>query len=414
MPTFAYKGISDAGRSVSGLIDADSLRGARARLREKGIFASDLHSDPGATGSISAEGGDGGGNPLAGLFTRRVGAAELSRTMRQMATLLGAGIPLVETVASLRDQQISPRMTRALDNVRTHIVEGGSLETALAKHPSVFPQIYVGMVGAGEASGALDRVLVRIADHAEAGARLQTRVRDAMTYPLFMMLVGGAIVLFLLSYVVPQVTRVFAQSNQKLPLPTRVLMWMADTLGTWGTTVGVLLILALIGLRLYGRTQSGARQLERVWYATPIAGALAKNVAATRFAQTTATMLSGGLTLVKALAIARSVVGSRLFSDSLEDAEEAVTQGDPLAPALRTSGLYNPMVVDMIGVGEKSGELETMLEKAASMLDEEVRANVDSLSSMLAPVTTVIMGAIVMFIVVAVLLPVFEMNQLVR
>ncbi len=407
MPTFAYRGVSDAGRSVSGLVDAENLRAARAHLREQGIFASDLRSHSGRSEAST------GAAPTGG-FRRKVGAAELSRTMRQLATLLAAGVPLVEAVSSLRDQRISPRMTRALDSIGNALVEGDSLQAAMSRHPDVFPSIYAGMVGAGEASGSLDTVLVRMADHAEAGARLQQRVRDAMTYPAFMTVVGGGIVAFLLSYVVPQVTRVFTQSHHALPLATRILMWMADAVAAYGILGIAVAIAALLALRYYAGTAGGGRRLERIGYSLPVVGQLAKNVAATRFAQTVATMLSGGMTLVDALETGRSVVGSRLFSDALADAKEAVIQGEPLAPTLRTGNLFNPMVVDMVAVGERSGELDAMLESAARMLDEEVRANVERLASLLAPVTTVLMGAIVMFIVVAVLLPVFEMNQLVR
>jgi len=392
---------------VNGLVDAENLRAARARLREQGIFASDLRVHSGgaaANGTVSYTAG----------LRRKVGAAELSRTLRQLATLLAAGVPLVEAVSALRDQRISPRMTHALESIAGALIEGDSLQAAMSRHPDVFPSIYTGMVGAGEASGSLDEVLVRMADHAEAGARLQQRVRDAMTYPAFMTVVGGGIVVFLLSYVVPQVTRVFTESHHALPLATRVLMWLADAVASYGILGVALTIAALLALRYYANTPAGGRRLERLRFSLPVVGQLAKNVAATRFAQTVATMLSGGMPLVDALETSRSVVGSRLFADALAEAKEAVVQGEPLAPTLRAGDLFNPMIVDMIAVGERSGELDAMLESAAHMLDEEVRANVERLASLLAPVTTVLMGAVVMFIVVAVLLPVFEMNQLVR
>jgi len=405
MPAYSYRGVSTHGRTVSGVIDADSLRAARARLRERGILASDLTTAADTSSTTTA---------LHAGLQRGVRVGELSRTMRQLATLLGAGIPLVDAVTSLRNQQVSPRMANTLESVRAHLIEGGSLETAMAKHPAVFPSIYTGMVRAGESSGSLDRVLVRIAEHAEGGARLQSRLRAAMTYPIVMAVVGTLIVVFLLSYVVPQVTRVFADAGQKLPLPTRFLMALAGFVAAYGLAMLAALTASLVALRFYRRTPSGRRRVERIMHAVPIAGNLMRTVAMARFAQTMSTMLAGGLPLVDALEVSRSVVGSALLSDELEAAKDAVTEGDSLSGHLRASRLFHPMVVDMIAVGERSGELETMLERAAAILDEETKVTVDTLASLLEPVTIVIMAGIVLFVVLAVLLPVFEMNQLVR
>jgi general secretion pathway protein F len=203
--TFSYKGVSEVGRSVAGTVEADSPRAARARLRERGIFASAVNAS-----TATAAPGHGQRGPSRG---RRVSPRELSRTLRQLATLLAAGIPLVDALGSLLGRGLRPMMAAAVEAIRNDLIEGESLERAVEKHPAVFPEIYHGMIRAGEASGALDRVLVRIADHAEANARLQGQLRAAMTYPTIMMLVGGGIVMFLLAYVVPQVTRVFVECS---------------------------------------------------------------------------------------------------------------------------------------------------------------------------------------------------------
>ena len=212
MPSFAYKGVATNGRNVSGVVEADTTRSARARLRDQGIFASQLREAEPATDTS-----------IATSMRRGLPARELARAMRQLATLISAGIPLVDAVSSLRQRPLRPVLRAALDSVRADLTSGESFHAACEKHPQVFPPIYVGMIRAGEASGALDHVLASIADHAETNANLQAQLRTAMTYPIIMMLVGSAIVTFLLAYVVPQVTRVFLESGQVLPVPTRTV-----------------------------------------------------------------------------------------------------------------------------------------------------------------------------------------------
>jgi general secretion pathway protein F len=270
------------------------------------------------------------------------------------------------------------------------------------------------MIRAGEGSGGLDAVLAKIADHAEANARLQSRLRAALTYPTIMTLVGGGVVSFLLAYVVPQITRVFLEANQTLPLPTRLLMGLSGLVAGYALYGLAGLAALVLGLRYWSRTETGARRLERVVFALPWVGTVVRNVAMARFAHTLSTMVSGGMPLVDALEISRSVTGSALLGDVLDEAKTAVSEGESLAGHLESSALFNAMVVDMIAVGERSGDLEKMLGKAAEALDEEVRGNVETMAGVLEPLMILVMAGIVLFVVLAVLLPVFEMNQLVR
>ncbi len=404
MPSFAYRGVSTTGRSVSGVVEADSAKSARAQLREKGIFASEVRTGEAATAKHGP----------AFRFRRGVSVRELSRTLRQLATLLAAGMPLVDAIGSIAGRQGSPAMRSALAAVREEITAGTSFERAIAKQPGVFPGIYIGMIRAGETSGALESVLTRIADHAEASARLQAQFRSAMTYPTVMMLVGGGIVTFLLAYVVPQVTRVFTESGQTLPFPTRALMVLGSFIASYGLPVALSAAAALLGLRRYASTAAGGRRVERLLFAAPWLGTVLRNVTMARFAHSMATMLSGGMTLVDALEVSRSVTGSRLVADAIREAKESVSRGEPLAVTLHKSARFNPMVVDMIGVGEKSGDIEGMLRRAADALDEEVRFNVETMAGLLEPVMILAMAGVVLFVVLAIMLPVFEMNQLVR
>lgn len=400
MPSFRYSGVSASGRSTSGFVDADSPRSARARLRERDVFAT-------AVTEVKAGG-------ASRTLRRGVSTSELAQALRQLATLLRAGVPLDEAVDALRRRRGAAALSEALESVRSRIREGASLASAMAEHPAAFPSIYTGMVEAGEASGALDTVLDRIADHAESQARLRSRAMTAMTYPAIMSVVGGAIVMFLLAYVVPQVTRVFAEAKQTLPLPTRVLMASGELLAGYGLLLFPVAILALLGLRRALASDPVRERLEGWLYRIPGVGSVARDVAVARFAQTLATMVAGGLPLIESLRIARASCGSMLLSKTLSEAETSVHEGGSLASCLATSPLLDPIVVDMIAVGERSGDLDGMLTHAARAIEEQVRLRVDRMATLLEPAMTVIMAAIVLFVVLAIMLPVFEMNRLVK
>lgn len=402
MPSFRYSGVSASGRSASGFVEADSPRSARARLRERNVFATTVTE-------VRAGGARSGWS-----LRRDISSAELGQSLRQLATLLRAGVPLDEAVDALRRRRDGAALSEALEAVRSRIREGASLAAAMADHPSVFPSIYTGMVEAGEASGALDAVLDRIAEHAEAQARLRTRALSAMTYPIIMMAVGGAIVLFLLAYVVPQVTRVFAEAKQTLPLPTRILMGSGDLLAHYGFLLFPIAIGLLLLLRRAMAEPASRLRLETAFYRVPGVGSVARDVAVARFAQTLATMVAGGLPLVESLKIARASCGSAVLADTLARAETSVFEGGSLAACLADSPLFDPVVVDMIAVGERSGDLDRMLAHAATAIEEQVRVRVDRMATLLEPAMTIVMAAVVLFVVLAIMLPVFDMNRLVH
>ena len=404
MPTFAYKGVTRQGEAASGTVEADTPRSARARLRDQGILAS--HIEEATAEHISGV--------RALLSSRRVSPRELARLLRQLATLIAADIPLVDAVGAVARRQRKPVLAATLTAVRADLIAGDSLETAVGRHPRVFPAMYRGMIRAGEEAGALDRVVLRIAEHAEASARLQERLRAAMTYPVIMMIVGTGVVSFLLAYVVPQVTRVFTESRQELPAATRALMALGKLAASYGMHILLALAVCALLLRSWAASERGGRQLERILYRTPWMGTVLRNIAMARFSHTLATLVSGGIPLVTALEVSRTAAGSRLVADALGEAREAVTGGESLVSVLERSGLFPPMIVDMVAVGEKSGRLEEMLEKAADALDEEIRVNVDTAASLVEPIMILLMAGVVLFVVLAIMIPVFEMNRLVQ
>ncbi|MCC6848531.1 MAG: type II secretion system inner membrane protein GspF [Deltaproteobacteria bacterium] len=404
MPLYVYRGLDAGGRAVGGVVDADSPRGARQKLRRTGVFPTDLSEDRG-TGSTRR---------VAARRSERVPAAELAAVTRQFSTLVAAGLPLVEALGALSEQAERPLLGRTLAQVRQEVTEGSALAEALARHPRLFASLYVNMVRAGEASGALPVVLERLADYTENQARLLAKVRTALTYPAIMLLLSGTILFFLLSYVVPKVTRIFQETHQQLPLPTRFLLGLSDFVAHWWWLVLALAAGAVLGVARWARTPAGRARVDRLLLAAPYFGRLTQKLAVARFARTLSTLLASGIGLLPALDIVKSIVDNTVLAGAIERARDAIREGQSIAPPLRESGLFPPLVVHMVAVGERSGELPAMLAKAADTYDDEVENAVGALTTILEPVIIVFMGGVVLFIVLAILLPIFELNRIVK
>jgi general secretion pathway protein F len=416
MPVYAYKGLNEKGRNVGGVVDADSPKTARQKLRKAGIFPTDL-SESRERVSAAKTAADGGGwlarLDLAVLF-ERITPQDLALITRQLATLVGAGLPLVECLGALAEQVDSPRQKKVLSQVRERVVEGGNLADALKAHPAVFDDLYVNMVRAGEASGALDLVLIRLAEYTERASALRAKVRSALTYPVFMGIASMGILFFLLSYVVPKVTRIFEETHAQLPTMTVVLLAISGFLSNyWWLVLGVVLVV-VVSVRLSTRTPAGRLRFDRAVLRIPYFGKVLKKVALARFARTLSTLLLGGIQLVQSLDIVKHVVSNMVLTNAIDDARNSIREGHSIADPLKKSGLFPPLLVHMIAVGEKSGELEQMLARAADAYDSEVEASVSALSSLMEPILVLFMGGVVLFIVMAILLPIFELNELVK
>jgi len=301
-----------------------------------------------------------------------------------------------------------------LSHIREQVTEGTSLADALKSHPRIFSDLYVNMVRAGEASGALDLVLLRLADYTENYAALRDKVRSALTYPTLMAIVGSSILFFLLSYVVPKVTKIFSENKAALPLMTTVLLAISGFLQEYWWLVLGTIIAVVVSIRASTRTPAGRLRYDRYVLSIPYFGKLLKKVALARFARTLSTLLTSGITLMQSLDIVKNVVNNSVLSKAIEDARSSIREGQSIAPPLKRSGLFPAMLIHMIAVGEKSGELEQMLSKAADAYDNEVSSAVSALTSILEPMMILIGGGVVLFIVMAILLPIFELNQLVR
>ncbi|WDT76463.1 MAG: type II secretion system inner membrane protein GspF [Candidatus Manganitrophus sp.] len=406
MAIYEYKGLDVEGKSKAGIVDADSPKVARAKLRKSGIFPVEItQTQQAAPTGLS--------KPVT-LFSERMTLAETAVMTRQLSTLLGAGISLMEALGALTEQVEKPAAKKIWIDVREGVKEGASLADALARHPKVFSVLYRQMVRAGEASGTLDRILVRLADYLESQVRLRNKLFSILTYPVLMLFVSGAILIFLISFVVPKVTAIFADLNQALPLPTVILLALSDFLRGYGW---LLIGAGVLGGMIYRRhiqTPRGREQYDRLLLRVPLAGRVAKMVAISRFTRTLATLLASGVPLLTALEIVQQVVGNKVLEEAIQGARGNIREGQSIADPLKRSGLFPPLVTHMIAIGEKSGELEGMLQKVSEAYDNEVETVVTGMTSLLAPLMILGMGGVVLFIVLAILLPIFEVSQIVK
>lgn len=407
MAVYEYRGLDGAGRTTKGIIDADSPRLARAKLRRSGIFPTEIITDRHPREASAAE------VSIGRLFVR-IRMQDISVMTRQMATLVGAGLPIVEALNALIDQTENVRLKKVITQVRESVNEGSSLADAMSRFPKVFSELHVNMVSAGESSGALDIVLKRLADFMESQVILKNKVLSTLTYPIILVLVGIGILAFLLVYVVPKVVRMFDELQQALPLPTLVLISVTDFLRDYWWALVIIMGGGLLALRQYIATEKGHRTYDRMILRIPITGKLLRIVVTTRFARTLAILLNSGIPLLRSMDIARAVVNNAVISGAIESAKESIREGESIAEPLRRSKVFPSMVTHMIAVGEKTGELEGMLFKVSEAYDNEVETTISRITSLVGPLVILVLGAIVLFIVLAILLPMFEMNQIVR
>ncbi len=409
MPVYAYKGFTPQGKAVEGIIDADSPKGARFKLRSAGVFPTDLVEERTRQVATAARTGF-----SVGQLFERVTPQDLALMTRQLSTLVAAGLPLVDCLTALIEQTESPRLKRTLSQVREKVTQGGALADALRDHPRIFSDLYVNMVRAGEASGALDIVLERLADYTESSAKLRNKVRAALTYPILMGIISCGILFFLISYVVPKVTKIFAETQQALPTMTVVLLAISGFFQAYWWLVLGTIALAVAAVRISVRTPAGRMRFDTYVLRIPYFGTLLKKVALARFARTLSTLLRSGIALLQSLDIVKNVVNNTVLCQAIENARDSIREGQSIAPPLKKSGLFPPLLIHMIAVGEKSGELENMLARAADAYDNEVETSIASLTSILEPMIIIFMGAIVLFIVLAIMVPIFQLNELVR
>jgi general secretion pathway protein F len=408
MPVYEYQALDRAGKSQNGIIDADSPMAARQKLRRSGVFPVALKE----TSSTPKE--KTSGRSSVATFFKRVKPGEIAAVTRQLAILLGAGITLVAALDALISQVPNPLLKQILAQTKESVNEGNSLAFSLAQHPKVFSEIYVNMVKAGEASGSLDLVLHRLAELTERQQALRGRLRAALAYPLFMLFVGVLVLFFLIAFIVPNITKIFDEMHQILPLPTLILIRTSNFLKSfWWVVVGGCGC-ALFLLRRFVLTSRGRRIWDRIKLGAPLVGSLNTRSAMARFSRTLGSLLQNGVPLITALGIVKNIVNNIWISEAVDQSIDDIQSGKGLAASLSKSRWFPPIAIQMISAGEQSGEIEAMLNKIADVFEGEVESQTLAMTSMLEPIMILGMGVTVGFIVISILLPIFEMNQMVR
>lgn len=418
MPVFEYRGLNSSGKQVKGLLEADSPKTLRSKLRTDGIFLTDVLAQAegsraavskGTNASLVARDID-----LRKLGRGRVNTDDVAIFTRQLSTLLHAGVTLVESLSALVDQVEKERFKRALSDIKQRVNEGSTLADALAQHPKIFPNIYVNMVRAGEASGALDAVLTRLADFTENQARLQQKILSTMLYPAIMMLVGGGILVALMVFVVPKVTKIFETMKATLPLSTRILIATSNFFQNWWFVAVPLMVLGGWMFMRWTKSPKGKPKWDRIALKAPVVGSLVRLLSISRFARTLATLLKSGVPLLAAMDIVKAVMTNSVLAEVVEKARDSIREGESIAAPLKRSGEFPPLVYHMVAIGERSGQLEDMLTNVADNYETQVNVRIGALTSLLEPLLIVVMGAVIAFVALSILLPILQVNSAIR
>ncbi len=405
MPVFEYKGVTSAGKNISGVQDGESLKAVRTKLKKDGVIVLEIRQGGFARQARSRNISFGAG---------RVSAADLANATRQLATLLSSGLPLMEALNVLVDQEEGQTLKSALAAARDAVREGSSLADALRQSTRVFSQLYVNMVSAGEVSGTLEITLSRLADFLEEQTRFRNRLAAALAYPALMTLIGIGVLFFLFSFVLPRVVGMFEDMRQQLPFITLALLAVVRFLAGYWWLILLAAGAAFYYLRRYFRTAEGKERLDSWLLRAPVAGTLIRMISVSRFTRTLGTLLESGVPALTALDIVQSVIGNTILAEAVRKARENVREGESIADPLRRSGLFPPVVVQMVAVGEKSGELEKMLLKVSDSFDRTVESRISALMSLVEPLIILVMGLVIGVIVIAILLPILQMSSGVR
>lgn len=403
MPIFDYKAYDRAGKLLKGIVEADTQKTARQKLKKQGLMVTEMVE------KTAAKPSSGGQIPFIG---GRVSVSDIALLTRQLASLVKANIPLVEALSALVDQTENERLKVALAQVRQDVNEGSSLAKATGAHPKVFDTIFVNMIEAGESSGTLSLVLLKLADLKEAQMRLRSKVRGAMTYPVIMLTVAVVMMLVIFTAVIPKLSKVFESMNKPMPAITRFLISVSDFIVSWWPILALLAFGAGVMFSRYISSKKGRPKWDQFKLKMPVMGPLVRMVAVTRFASTMSTLLSSGVPILTSMTIARNLVDNAPIAAAISSARENITEGQSIAEPLRKSGEFPPMMIHMISIGEKTGELPDMLKNVAVTYEDQVNARVEQMTSLLEPIMIVGMGLMVGFIVISVLLPLMDMTNL--
>lgn len=400
---YLFKGIDSGGKNADGTLEASGLREARAKLRGKGLFITALSEEKSARKKALF---------FPSLGTR-IPAKEMTSFMRQLASLLKAGIPLMESLGAAQEQSASQVLTKVVQSLRDGVREGEPLADAMAKSGGYFDPLTVALVRAGEAGGQLSLVFNEIADYKEVSLKRENSIKSATVYPLVMAFLGMMLVLFLLAYVVPKVTVIFDDLEQALPLSTQILIAITDIIVNYGFWLGMLLAAALLALSKLFKTARWKRFADRAAINLWVIGPVVRAAIISRWSHTTSILLQSGIPLLQSLRLSKEVTRNSLYEDALETAINSIREGGGIANALKSSGLFPPVALQMVAAGEKSGHSAELLMQVAKEQSAELENRISILMSLVHPALIIVMGLVIGFIVMAILLPIFEISQFV-
>lgn len=403
MPVFRYQALDDSGRKVAGVLNAPDLVTARTRVREQGYFPTSVVEGPASERGSMAELPTFGG----GISDR-----ELAASTRLLGTLIAAGFSVVDALGTLTNQSANPRLSRVLDDVRNRVQEGGRLSSGLEAHPEIYPHLYIQMVRAGEEAAALQEVLNELADYLEVRSKVRDKLQAALAYPAIMTLVGLVMLSFLVAWVVPTMAEVLRSGGKQLPWITRLLMLCGDLLLNWWWAMPFVVFAVFTGTRMYLATEAGRDRFDLLRLRMPGLGDLVVKMSMARFSRLLGVLLKAGVKVLHALEIVQGVVDNVHLARAIEHARTEVAKGSNLADPLRSSGLFPPLVIDMIAAGQRAGKLNETLARLSEGYDSEVEASIETFMALLEPLLILVMAVAVSFVVAGVLLPIFEMNNL--
>ena len=397
MPVFSYRGRARGGRMVTGQMEASTPQALAAQLREQRIMATSVREKPEPV-RLRIPG-----------FGGKVKDKELTVFTRQIATMINAGLPLVQSLEVLASQQPNKQFKRILTKIREDVEGGSTFAASLKQHPTVFTPLYMSMVEAGEAGGFLDTVLNRLAGYIEKSMALRRKVKGAMIYPATIITVAVAVVIFLLIFVIPTFKTLFEGFGAALPLPTRIVLELSRLVRTHVVTVLGAFVGTVFALRFYYRTEKGKKVIDSLLLRLPIIGQLIRKVSVAKFTRTLGTLVSSGVPILDGLNITARVAGNKVVEEAILKTRSSIAEGKTIADPLGASGIFPPMVVQMISVGEQTGALDAMLAKIADFYDAEVDQAVSNLTTLLEPIMIVFLGVVVGGVIIAMYLPIFKL-----
>ncbi len=403
MPRYFYKARTPTGKIVSDIVEAVSQKEVVDKLRSMKYVVTEIKEVKKTGVSLLSK-----LNP----FKHKVKSTDLTLFSRQLATLVSSGVPLVQGLSILEEQFTSEAFKNVIKSIRTDIESGVSISESMKKHPNVFSELYIGMIHAGEVGGILDQVLDRLAIYLESAEELKSKIKSAMTYPVVVLFVAIAAVVILLTFVVPQFAKMFLELGQRLPTPTLILIQLSTFLKKWiWLIIVILVIIATVFRKLYKTNEKFRLTVDKILLRLPLFGELIRKSAIAKFSRTLSTLIKSGVPILQAMETVAKTSGNKVIENAIFAAKDAIREGERIAEPLKRSGVFPPMVIQMVSIGEESGALDSMLTKVADFYEREVSTAVESLTSMIEPLIIVFLGIVVGGVVVAMYLPMFEMTS---